>query len=97
MKKLIKEIKIQEAWWSAWKTFGWAKGIWGVGFSVKEVEKGIADKKIFRVTVGKYPETYLISPITIKNYAEKNKTIYTARYKTKLYVVPNIKLNKERK
>jgi len=88
------KIKIQEPWWGAWKTFGWAKGIWGVGFKAKDIQDAILKKEQVNVVVGTFKEELTISPVTVKNFAEKNGTTFTARRGTKLYVVPNTKLKK---
>ena len=89
-----KEIKIQEPWWGAWKTFGWAKGIWGVGLKAKDVDKAIDDKKKLKITFLNFKETYIVSPVTVKNFAENNKTKYKAR-RTMLYVVPQTTLKQK--
>jgi hypothetical protein len=82
------KLHIQEAWWSAWKTFGWAKSIWGIGIAQKEVEKAITNKEKMEITVGKDATVYLVSPVTIKNTAEKNKWVYKAKG-VDLYVMPH--------
>lgn len=87
-------VRIQEPYWGAWKKFGWAKGIWGVGFKAKDIDKAIKSKEQLEVTIYKFKDTYKISPVTVRNFAEKNNCTYTARHGTKLYVVPNTKLKK---
>ena len=88
------KIRIQEPWWGAWKIFGWAKPVWGVGFKAKDINKAIKNKEKVFLKVYTFKETYVISPVTVKNYAELNKTIHIARHGTKLYVVPSTKLKK---
>lgn len=88
------KIRIQEPWWGAWKKFGWAKGIWGVGFKAKDIDKAIKNKQQLEVQIYKFKDKYTISPVTVRNFAEKNNSVYIARHKTKLYVVPNTKLKK---
>ena len=89
-------IKIEEPWWGAWKKFGWADKIWGVGFKKKMVLKAIEKKEKIKVKIWKFKETYEISPVTIRNYARKNRTIHLARHNTVLYIVPSILLRKEK-
>jgi len=88
------KIVIQEPWWSAWKTFGWAKSIWGIGFNSKEIDKAIINREQIEVSIYKSKEMFKISPVTIKNYAEKNKTMYLAKHNTNLYVIPSTELRK---
>lgn len=87
------KIHIQEAWWSAWQKFGWAKGIWGIGIDAKKVDQAIEDKDELFVRIGKFIEEYCISPTTVKNFAEKNGTTYKAKGKL-LYVIPQTVLKK---
>lgn len=82
------KLHIQEAWWSAWQKFGWAKGIWGIGINKKTIEKAIKDGEQMEITVGKEPKVYKVSPTTIKNLSEKNKWAYNAKG-VELYVVPH--------
>ena len=89
-------IRIQEPWWGAWKRFGWAKGIWGVSFSKKVVDKAIKDKEKLFVHIWKFKTRYIISPVTVKNYAQKNNTENKARHNTILYCVPQTLLKKEK-
>ncbi len=87
-------IKIQEPYWGAWQKFGWAKGIWGVGIAVNEIEKAIVKKEPIIITIHGFKEKYQISPTTVKNYAEKNNTKYLAMFNRELYVVPQTELEK---
>jgi len=82
------KIFIQEAWWSAYITFGWAKGIWGVGLNKKKVEEAISLNEKLEITVGKEPKVYTVSPVTVKNTAEKNKWLFKAKG-VELYVMPH--------
>lgn len=88
-------IKIHEPWWSAYRTFGWAKGVWGVGLNAKMVDQAIENKERLKIQIYKHPERYDISPTTVKNYAENHGTKYLARGNVMLYVVPQTKLRKE--
>jgi hypothetical protein len=89
------KIRIQEPYWGAVKKYGWAKGIWGVGFKREDIDKAIKNKEKLEVKVWKYPLTYEISPVTVKNYATANNTTFTARHNALLYVVPCTKLRKK--
>jgi len=90
-----KRIDIQEPWWGAWKRYGWAKGIWGVGFKKEDIEKAIENKQKLEVKVGSKDILYEISPVTVKNYSQKYKTQFLARHNAILYVVPNTRLRKK--
>lgn len=83
-------IKIQEPWWGAWKKFGWADGIWGVSISKDRVEKAIENKEKIILNIWKFKRKFSVSPITVKNYAQKNKTQNLARMNRKvlLYCIP---------
>ena len=87
------KIRIQEPWWSCYKKFGWAKGIWGIGIDAKKVNLAIKRKESLELKIYTFPETFVVSPVTVKNYAEKNKTTQMARG-TKLYIIPQTKLGK---
>jgi hypothetical protein len=82
------KIVIQEAWWSAYQKFNWAKGIWGVGLNKKKVNEAISFNEKLEITVGKNPKVYTVSPVTVKNTAEKNKWIFNAKG-VELYVMPH--------
>lgn len=90
----VRKIRIEEAWWGAWKYYGWAKGVWGVGLDVDTVDQAIQDKQKLELQVYTYPHRYLVSPVTVRNYALKNGTLYKAGKNTWLYVVPQTKLRK---
>lgn len=87
------KIHIQEAWWSAWQKFGWAKGIWGIGIDSEKVDKAIAEDDQLFIKVGKFIEEYCVSPVTVKNFAVRNGTTYKAKGKI-LYVIPQTTLKK---
>ena len=87
------KIRIQEAYWGAWKQYGWAKGIWGIGLDAKKVELALKRKQSIQLKIYNFPETFVVSPRTVINYAKKNKTTKMAR-KTKLYIVPQTLLKK---
>ena len=88
------KIDIQEPWWSAWQRFGWAQGIWGVGFNKKQIEAAILKKAQLIVNVVKMKTVYTVSPVTVKNYCQKNKTMFIARGNTLLYVIPHTLMKK---
>lgn len=88
------KIKIQEPYWGAFKRFGWAKGIWGIGLARKDIYKAIINKERVYIKIYKFKDEFDISPITVRNYALKNKTMYKARYNNWLYVVPSTLLGK---
>ena len=88
------KVRIQEPWWSAYTKFGWSKGIWGIGFDKGKVLKAIKNKEKVDITINKFKEKFQMSPVTIRNLAEKNNWKYRARFNTLLYVIPNTKLKK---
>ena len=90
------KIKIQEPWWGAWKKFGWANKIWGVGFKKKDIMKAIKKKEQIELKIWEFKEDYMISPITVYNYVQKHRTTHLARHNTLLYVVPNVLLKKKK-
>lgn len=94
MRTKTRKIRIQEAWWGAWKHYGWAKGIWGVGLDIDTVKEAILDKQKLELQIYTFPHRYLVSPTTVQNYALKNGTLYKAGKKTWLYVIPQTKLEK---
>lgn len=75
-------------------TFGWPKGIWGIGIDAKKVDEAIAKKEMLELEIYSFKEKYIISPTTVRNYAIKNKTVYQAKGNTKLYVIPQTELRK---
>jgi hypothetical protein len=88
------KIHIQEPWWSAWKKFGWAKGIWGIGINKNIVELARKKRESLIITIGNDKTEYCVSPITIINFYERNKTSYIARGNTNLYIIPQTLLSK---
>ena len=82
------KIKIKEPYWGAWKKYGWAKKTWGVGFSVAKVNKAIKLGEKIEVNIWKFKTNYIVDPKKIKDFATSTDTIFEARQKTKLYVVP---------
>jgi hypothetical protein len=87
-------IHIQEQFWSAWQKYGWAKGVWGIGLDSANVEQAIKNKESLEIKIGKGKDIYLVSPVTVKNYAEKNGTTHKAKG-TILYVVPQTELKRK--
>jgi hypothetical protein len=90
-------INIQEPWWGSWKTYGWAKGIWGIGIATDDVELAILKKEPLLIRIHNFKEKYKVSPVTVKNYSLKNNTIYRAKFNKELYVIPQTELEKENK
>ena len=89
-------IKINEPFWSAYKTYGWDDKVPGLGFNKNIIDTLVSmGEHAITVTVGKDPQKYRISPITIQNQAKKYNSIYKARYNTLLYVIPQNKLEKD--
>jgi hypothetical protein len=88
------KIKIEAPWFSAYQTFRWAKGVWGVGLDVDKIEKAIKNRESIELEVYKFKEHYIVSPQAVKEYAEKNKTSHTAKG-TKLYVIPQTELKRK--
>lgn len=88
------EIKIQEPWWGAWEKFGWAKGIWGVSIAKHKIEEAIKNKEKVYLNIWKFKKRYEVSPVTVKNYSQKNKTQNLARGNSKviLYCIPQTEL-----
>lgn len=83
-------VEIQEPWWGAYTTFKWAKGIWGIGINKNIVDKAIGEKKNLSILIKKsIKDRFIISPVTVKNYAEKNRTTFKARNNVELYVIPH--------
>lgn len=88
------KIEIQEPWWSCWQKFNWAKGIWGIGLSVEDVDLAIENREPLIINIHGFKEKYKISPVTVRNYALKHHTVYTAKFNKKLYIVPQTELKK---
>jgi len=82
------KIKLRQPWWSAYQTFGWTNGQWGIGLNARNVEQAIDAGELLEVTVGDYGK-FVFNPAEVKDYAVKYKTTYTAKHNTILYVVPN--------
>jgi len=90
------EIKIQEPWWGAWKFWGWADGIWGVSIAKHKVEEAIEKGEKIYLNIWKFKEQYVVSPVTVKNYAQKHHTQNLAgrNKKVLLYCIPQTILEK---
>jgi hypothetical protein len=91
--KSIRKIEIQKPWWGAYSRFGWAKGIWGVGFKKVMIDEAIENNEILEVYFHSNQKTYRISPITVKRYSQLRKTQFLVRHNTLLYVVPQTLLS----
>lgn len=86
-------IKIKEPWWSAWKKFGWANNLWGVGLKKVDVDYAITEKKLLKITIWKFKKSFVVDPQKVKKYSQENKTQFLAKYGVLLYVVPETILN----
>lgn len=87
------QIHINEAFWSAWQKYNWAKGVWGVGLNKKKVEEAISKKENLEITVGKDTKKYLVSPKIVKSFAEKNKWFFVTKG-VELYIFPHNLMSK---
>lgn len=89
------QIHINEQYWSAWKRYGWDKDIPGIGFRKTSVDMLADVHEKIRLTIGKDRNTiYEIAAVTIRNLAEKHNSLYEARHRVLLYVIPQNKLRK---
>lgn len=76
------KIHIREPWWSAWQTFDWEKGTWGVGISKASVDYCIKSKESLEITVGKSDEVHELVPETVATYPT------VSAKGVQLYVIP---------
>lgn len=84
------KVEINAPWYSAWQTFKWAKGVWGVGISSKDIEKAEKSHDIIELSVSH--KKYKVDPLRVRRYAEEHGTTFMARKNTLLYVVPETEL-----
>lgn len=87
-------IHIQEPWWGAWKRFGWAKSIPGIGIDSQKVAQAIDKQEQLILRIGKESQLYRISPVTVRNVCAKYNSTFKARYNKTLLVVPQSELVK---
>lgn len=89
------QIHISSPFWSAYKQYGWDDKIPGIGFRKTSVDMLADIHAKIRLTIGKDRNTvYEIPAVTIRNLAEKHNSLYEARHKVLLYVIPQNKLKK---
>lgn len=88
-------VHIAEPFWSAWKFYGWDKGIPGIGLAERVVKQHAVTKEPIRVTIGKDPTVYKISPVTVVNLAKKFNSVRTVRMGVKVAVIPQNQFTKE--
>ena len=80
-------LKINTPWWSAWKTFGWERGTWGIGLDKKKIDQCVLDNDSLKVEIkGK---TYCLDPVKVWDYCCLNNTKFMTKYGNSLYVIPN--------
>lgn len=84
----MKITHIVEPFWGAWKFYGWDKPIPGIGLSEKVVMDALRNREKIKVTIGKDPEEYEISPVTVVNLAKKYHSVKQVRSGVKVAVVP---------
>lgn len=82
------KIYIKEPFWSAWKKFGWDKGIPGVGLDVNTVQQAVNRKEDLEISLYTYPETFIISGELVQSICESNHYIHHAKNNTTLYIIP---------
>lgn len=87
-------LHIAEPFWSAWKFYGWDKPIAGIGINVNVVKAAEESGRKLLVTIGKDPQKYQISPVTVRSLGEKYNSIREVRNGTKVIVVPQSELTK---
>lgn len=85
-----KLIKIREPYWGAWKKYGWEKGRWGIGLKADVVDEVAGVNGILRIEIGKVNETLKIKAKVVQHFAKENNTEFTAKNKTRLYVIPKV-------
>lgn len=85
-------IKIHEAWYGAWKRFGWPEGTKGFGVSVEAIHKAKELGKKLEIRLLKYPAVYEIT--TDKAIEQGQSNIFNARDQKPLYILPETALTK---
>lgn len=79
-------IRIFQAWYGAWKKFGWPQDTEGIGLAVEMIYEAMQQKKRLGVELIKYPAKYEITPKKALKYGQGNT--FVARDLKQLYVVP---------
>ena len=79
-------IRIKEAYYGAWKRYGWDNGVAGIGISSEMVNKALRDNCGIVVNITKYG-VYRINPEKLEKYHNQNY-LYQATDKKYLYEYP---------
>ena len=82
------QITLLDAYWGAWKQYGWAKGVEGLSVSSEAVSIALKySKKI--IVIFKYG-SYIITPTKALKYGK----LFMARDNKKLYCIPRTAFEK---
>lgn len=88
------EITIREPYFSAWKRYGWPKGIWGLGINKEHLFKALQLRENLLIHVNSLKADFECMPQTVINYCQNKRAYFTAGKNTLLYVIPNFMLDK---
>lgn len=90
-----KIVHINEPYWGAYVKFGWEPKIPGIGLSQKVILDAHYENRDILVTIGKDPQIYKISPVTVLNLAKKYHSLQNVKFGNKVVVIPVNKLEKK--
>lgn len=87
-------IHIKEPYYSAGKTYGWGKEIFGIGIKTEIVDKAKKEKKNLYIKIGHEKDVWKITPKMVERLAKKYNSVKEVRFGAKLYVIPMNSLEK---
>lgn len=81
-------VNIREPFWSAWKFYGWEKGVPGIGIAEDIVMKALREKGEIFVRIKKDYNTYIIGHQTIIEMLKKYRSVRSVGNGKKVAVFP---------
>jgi hypothetical protein len=84
----MKILNIKEPYWSAWKAYGWEKGVAGIGISNEVIGEALKNKSDIYIYIGKDTTLYQIDPYKVLELSMKYHSKKTVGHGVSVKVIP---------